>query len=531
MRKEAYIFLTALALTAGIASLSFSTSFAADKKPSKQDQVTVLKEKDTVFVRSFFSPQEDIVIRLRDSRNGQLDFADAGLLKSSEPMTKQACLKAEKIHSAGDDSTPWNINGTYIGGNHGCFGVQEITVKDHGFTDAYLGSEWTDSKGSKFYIVKIIASDRVWLLSENLGENGIWKFKSKIDGDTLKGAEGKELKISKLIRTQLIPSCRMKKKEYLVNGKTPLKDGAAVTCRYLDIVEEYDIISPDSVLEAVKENPGRKTDFTGDSLDSVITNKITYCFQPRGACTVLTESKANRPFNLGYMGFIQSASLLKGKFDSLEYYIPKTLPFEKNKRKYDFKNFEDFSARLPAGIYFNAKEKNIENPLNLPDRFIQMLGEEENGKISRKAAYVIGYSLFDGMTVPEIRAKNSSSAGFIHTSNKSYPSAVNSKMGLIPEGMSFKCMAYRQYYAPSVLSPNASSAYLHREGKAYVLYVDYHKAVDEDVITLPKKLIGKKVVVVENTPSVELVSGKTVTAKGVVLKVRGGYGYIVLKIE
>jgi len=330
---------------------------------------------------------------------------------------------------------------------------------------------------------------------------------------------------------QIVPSCRIKEQKYLVNGKTLLEEGKVTTCDFLDIEEEYDIISPDSLLNAIRNNPGKEPAFTADKIDSVLTNHIIYRFQPMGVCTIEYKSHVNRKFNLGYMGFIQSAPLSKlENYDSHLYYIPKTLPFERKGIKYDFKSIQDFSAKLPVPLYFNEKEKNIESPNNLPERFIQFLGKKETDKNVNRVGFAIGYSLIKGITKPEERTKTSNNSLMIFTSSKSYPYAIDSKMGAVPAGKEFHCFAYNQYFDPAAYK-NATSVYWHKQDSAYVLYIDYHKSIDNDIIKLPSYLSGRKIAIIEKTSSVELLTKQTIPSEGIELSVNNNYGYIVLKLD
>jgi hypothetical protein len=497
----------------------------------RQQTIQVLKRGETVYIRSFFSPGQDVLIKTGKGRNGQINFVDTKLVSAGKPMELVIDGKDNMIHQCGDDSTPWNLNGTYIGANHGCSDGQELTIRNHGLSAADIGAELTDETGNKSYIVKIVNSNCIWVLPENKSKNDIWDFNPRVKGNTFKiGAGGRVLKADKIAMAQIVPSCRIKQQKYLVNAEKPLEEGKVTSCDFLDMAEEYDIISPASLLAMILKNPGKEPDFTDKKLDAVISNRIIYRFLPMGACTVEHKSRVNQPINLGYMGFVQTARLNKGNYALHEYYIPKTLKFETKGSGFDFKSIQDFTVKLPGPLNFNSKEQNIQDEKNLPDRFIQFLAEKENEKPVRKVGYVLGYSLIDGITRPEERAGNTSNALMIYTSYKTYPSAINSKMGAIKAGTEFHCLAYRQYFDPSAYE-NATSVYWHREGNAYVLYIDYHKSAGKDVIKLPDYLSGKKITVVEKNPSVKLFTDHTVPPEGIVLSVSDPYGYAILKLE
>jgi hypothetical protein len=115
----------------------------------------------------------------------------------------------------------------------------------------------------------------------------------------------------------------------------------------------------------------------------------------------------------------------------------------------------------------------------------------------------------------------------IWTSNKTYPFAIDSKMGNpIRAGTKFDCLGYRQYFYPPA-QKNATAFDWHEEAGDTVVYADYHKAVDHEVLALPPALTGKTITVVEKTPSLTLHTAKTVPVTGVVLSVTGNYGYVV----
>jgi len=497
------------------------------------DTKTVCRvEKDgaNVFVRCCFSSDKDLLHLVGKGTNKQISFLNTMLVAVDTNGGVQA--KGEVIHGMGDDCTPWNLNGTYIGANHGCSDVRELTCPGHSKTASDLGSEWKDAAGVKFYIIRIVDGNRVWVLSENKGSNDIWKFTTTITGSSLTNTASPDvINISSNRMAQLTPACRIRKQECLVDGKTPLPEKQAVDCGYLDIVEEYDIINPASLLDKIRQSPGKERDFVGDDLDGVIHNSIIYRFLPNGAIVVYHTSKALQQFKIGYMGFIQSAKLHAGNYQAHEYYIPKTKPFSLKGTNYNFQALQDFRAPIPVAIDFQASAGTISDERNLPDRFIQLLGNRVNGKFIGKAAYAMGYSPLSGITKIGERSRYTSSGGFIYTSSKSYPRALNNRIGaVVLAGTVFNCTAYRTYYDPQG-NPNATCVYWYKENDNYLVYLDYHRNVDNEVVALPPEMKGKKISIIEKTPSFSLRTDKTVPEKGIILSVTNGYGYSVLRIS
>lgn len=529
----------------GVALLTFGASRGdrhqtlLEAKPSPP-KLRVLSDQRGVWIRSPFSDRWDLVRTIGKGANGQINFHRTYLVDDpAAQATREPGGKAILIHACGDDSTPWSINGTYIGGNHGCSDGRGLTIKNHGLTTDDIGSAWKDEAGETFYVIKIVDPDNVWVLSENKGEGPIWKFNKTIKGNELKRVpNGEILKIEANKMIQITPACRIKEQKYLADGETPLEQGKEIECDFLDVVEDYDIINPGSLLTDIIKNPGEERDFAADHLEAVINNHIIYQFQPNGACVVTHKSTALQPFHLGAMGFIQSAALQQGSFQTHDYYIPKTRPFVRDGARYDFRSVQDF-RNLPEGrFYFSLRDRfkmkdSIESPENLPDRFIQFLGSTNDFGTSRDVGYAIGYSLINGITIPKERAKRTSMALALNNyTSKTYPYAVRgwSMKNPIPAGTVFDCVAYRHYFDPTAFK-KPTCVYWHQEGDAYVVYIDYHRSVDGDVVKLPGFLVGKPFSVVEKTPSVTLSTKNTIPSEGLAISVRDGYGYLVLKVD
>jgi len=494
------------------------------------DELLVLKTPEILYARSALSDDYDVVVSMAKGVNDQIDFHNAALVEKSAPINLATSQSADVFHVCGDDAAPWNLNGTYIGANHGWYGVFEMTVPDHGLSTSDIGMPWKDEKGAKFYLIKILDTNRIWMMPDNGGDLDHWSFASQLTGHLI-DEKGRTFQGKMTVKTQLAPACRILNQAYLVDGHTPLEEGVVTPCKFLDVLDEYDIVNPAAVIESLKQNPGRVQNFVAAELDTLLTNKIRYQLQPWGACTVRHTAMVHRAFTLNLTGFIQTRTLLRREGDIHRYYIPDTRAFSVGGRNYDFGMVQDFPGPPAAPLQFGAGFGNLDSPDRLPSRFIQFLNKRSGSANGVDIGYVVGYSLTEGCTVPSVRAANCARAAFIHTSAKTYPIAMDEKVGRIEAGTKIENLAYRQYFSPCALSGHATAAYLHREGDAYVLYVDYHEAVKEDVIELPPFLSGQTVTVIEATPSVELLSGKNVPGSGIRLAVKRGTGHIVLAIS
>jgi len=520
-------FLTYLTVLAfGIVPLDAQTN--ADSP----NTIRVIKNGGDVLIRSSFSQGKDLLIQIALGLNNQINFLSTFLVDSGVPMTAQIPPGAITIHGNGDDAAPWLINGTWIGGNHGAVGVCEVTSVKHGLTGKDLGGEWIDESGKRFYLIKIGSEDTVWFLGKNSATAPFWNFDTIPTGKSLTDSAGKRtLPYSECHVTQLRPSCRIGKQAYLANGITPLEDGKITICNFLEIAEDYEIINPDSLRADLIAHAGAERNFVASHLDAVLQIGIVYRFYPNGANIVDTKAKALQDFKLGKAGFVMTAPLttIHSPY-SRDYYIPKTKSFAVNGRTFDFQKIQNWDGKLEEPIYFRADGPAVESANNLPERFIQFLVRKGEGPPVREVGFALGYSLIQGITQPSLRSKNVDEAGCLHSNTKSYPTAIDGKLGVIPAGTEFHCVGYRDYFSPREF-PNATCVYWHPEGKDILLYADYHQNREKEVIKLPAEFSGRKISVVESTPSVTLHTQDKVPPTGIVLSVGGGYGYIVLRLE
>jgi hypothetical protein len=497
----------------------------------RDDRLTVARQGDRVLLRSALSATHDLVLSVGRGSNGQFNFEGAYLVAPSTPFTAERPPHETLFHNSSDDAAPWHVNGTYIGGNHGALGVLELISAGHGLGKSDVGTSWRDGAGRPLHLVSVVSPDKLWFLGENTGAAPIWKFETACTGPTLtRPVDGATVSFTGQVETQLRPGIHRREDAILVDGARPLRSGETVSCAFLDLVEEYDIVNPGAILADVIAHAGEERRFTAGHLDAFVRNRIVYRFHPNGATVVDYRAKALQDFDLYYMGFIQSARLSFDAGRTLAYYIPKTRPFTWEGKDFDFGAIQDYTGLPPSAIYFGAAHGNVSDPDNLPDRFIQLLGDQ--GATAPAIGYALGYSLIRGCTRPEVRAANAGIALMLHPHTaKSYPRAIDEKMGpRIRAGTEFHCVAYRQYFDPAA-HPNATCVYWYPEGEDVVLHADYHRSVERDVLRLPAALAGKRIDVIEKTPSLVLHTGTVVPASGLTLSVRDGYGTMVLRLQ
>lgn len=500
----------------------FVASFAA---AVQYEPITACLTNGELIVRSAFSPTQDVVIRIHYKTVSGMPNEEAFLVPKSTPLPD---YKNYPVMHAGSDDFPAYIIPMYgiLGGNHGsCYG-RELTIPEHGMTAKDLGTELTAKGKGCFYLLKIIDKDRLLIHPESQGKTGFPKFES-LNGEPLCRA-GRELKYARAKMQQVYPSNRYLENTYLVNGKRPLQEGAEVTCDYLDHVVDYEIVLPEARVALFKNMPGVEHDFVAPGLPALLNIRTVFRHQANGACVAYTKTTAlcDMP---GYkcLGVMMCWSGAIAREKQTEFYIPKLKPLHAAGRDKGPALACDFSAvyTMPDAmpVDYNIMKTDCLNPEDPPDRFIRLSGDKK-----REIGVALGYSLFDGVTAKRFKAKDRDPVFYLWWSKKMYPFCIT--LSNCPKGDVREVLAYRQYFDPQ-REPDASSFYFHKQRESDVIYLDFHKPLVKKTIRLPDTMTGKKIVILEHTPSVVLHTEKTVPKDGLCLSISSDYGYIVLKLD
>ncbi|MCX6985850.1 MAG: hypothetical protein NT118_14040, partial [Lentisphaerae bacterium] len=287
-------------------------------------------------------------------------------------------------------------------------------------------------------------------------------------------------------------------------------------------VIDVDAILPDAVVERIKNEPGKAHDFAAKDLPAIFNLHAVYSFQPAAACVIKAKYTVKHAIDgltvhgltFGWTDFFRSAT-------NQEFYIPKVKPLVIDGVSYDFVAI----YKMPEiwKTYYNFKKSDFINPDDPPDRFIRIVGNER-----REYGITLGCSLFAGTTAKENKAADRPCPYFLWHTKKMYP--LFAQFPKSEPGASKELILYRQYFDPN-REPDATAFYYHKEGDSDVVYLDFHKNLKEKTIKLPENFTGKKITVIEQTPSLTLHTDKTVPQKGITLSVDDNYGYLVLKLD
>lgn len=473
-----------------------------ENKPFDKNFFKIIKEDNTFFLLSNWGEIENLIqtLSITSQNNNLFNFGIIGTIDKSveNPKTSDILIKKSCV----DDIAPPNINGVYIGANHGFSKVYNITCNNHNKTIQDIGSEWVDTVGTKFYIIKIIDINTLQVISENKSQDK-WDFK-EVEGNlthSKNATNTSEIIITNKVASQWYPSIKNREINIKIDG-VDIKDNGAYSGSELIIEESYYINDVSSTLDYFKSNVGKEIDISKTlSIDNVARIYNKYVFQPNGACVIECKFEAVKDIDLGYIGFTQSMAPNYTESKLLQY-IPNTVDVNGQ----NFSNIVDITT--PSNI--NLTNKYWENTNVPPKRYCQIV-EKNNLKTF---GFTHGYIE---------RNKNVSNALNIFTTNKNYPHYVDGGILKKNEIINAKCFRCPINYN---LDRDATNISWYKDSGSIILMVDYHKNVNKS-LDLGLEFYNKNIEVLE---SKNFTLSNTIIDKTIDFSITNNYGYAVLKI-
>lgn len=505
------------------------------------EQITVLRRGRDAWIRSRFSKTHDIVIAVWRDANEKAFLVPRG--SDIRQAEKGLCLH---VNSDEYPATHFSNYG-FLSGNHGSAAARLVTAPGHGFTSSDIGKVLTDEKKRTYVLAMILSADKFVMHPEPAdpaSPAGRAVFprhaKEKLFID------GREIRFTSSVLTQLRPLNRVTKNEFLVDGKTPLPDDTVVKCDFLDHVFEHDVVAPEELVRFIRAKAGQKIvpaltvrtkmfypedepgaeDYMKLAPLMAVKNRLRY--QDCGA--MVNYRECTYPVSLVGVSQLEvmfgwAGEIAKGRYQM--FYIPKTRPAvfpsrSDGNKKYecDFVKGVDISGR--PDINGRITVQNAADPANPPDRFIRV-----TGKSAPQYGIAVGYSLISGCTALGSRVLPGRGYHLWYT-QKMYPYAYTLRNNR--PGTKLATVSYKQYFCPTE-EPDLTAFYHHRQGDSLMVYVEAHKPLDNKRLALPPETEGMKLSVVEKSPSVTLHAQEKVPADGVRISLKGDCGHIVLKLD
>lgn len=490
--------------------------------------MSITKSGNALYVRGSFDDTYDILqlVQLANGSNSTVNVM--GARKALKTVTDDATAwgTGTILGTQGDSSAPIQINGTYIGANHGAFIVQQVTANAHGKTVVDVGSEWTDGVARKWYLMQVIDVNTLWFVSENLSVYPAWSFATAISGATLTHSSGAThtgaVTVSAAVTTQLWPSLQAQTATVAIDSNVQITADGTYRATVVDVVNTYNIANPAAVVTYVRSQVGGATQpsFIHASIAADVKRTLTYRYAENGSCEIVDGIQMLTAQTLNYFGSTQAEALeYTGK--QLWQYIPRVTPKVGGVKTWDFQAQENIGGTFEQLNLASANWTDANNP---PDRLAQIV------KTAGVAEYglMVGYSPVRSVGVPALRKTLVTEACFLSALRKQYPKAVN--VGPLPAGSYYEIAAFRAYWS-ATLNPAATACVWYRDGKSVIVVADFHQNVTLSPLKLPQQLVGLDVTVVDKTASATVHGNGVVTAGGVLVSITGGYGYVVLKLS
>lgn len=493
--------------------------------------LSVTKSGNDIYVRSAFTSSLDMVQKIvlatgAAFTNDTVNVQGARSIAREVTDNVGAWTSGTALQSSGDDSCPLNYNGTYIGANHGAFIVQEVTATAHGKAVQDVGSEWTDGAAIKWYLMRVVDANKLWLVSANLSVYPLWSFTASITGATLTHSSGATntgaITVASAVTTQLTPALKDQVKTVLLDGITPVTADGTYRCSTLHIVESYAICNPAAVVTYVRGLVGSATQpaFNATAIDPDVRRTLTYQYAENGSCAITDGTQAINNLTIGYLGATQASPLTySGK--QLWQYIPRVTSKTNGSGTWNFAAQAQIDGTFEQINLTSANWTDANQP---PDRLAQIVktaGVSEFG-------LMVGYTPRRSIGVPALRKTLVNDACFISTARKQYPKAMN--IGTFAAGAYYEIAAFRAYWSASAATA-ATVFTWYRDGKSVIVVADFHANVSLSPLVLPAQFTGMDVEVIDKTASLTLHGNGVLSAGGLVVSVTGGYGYGVFKLS
>ena len=461
--------------------------------------------------------------RLTGSSNKLFNITNLTEVASSLALTD--VRSGEVWKGTSDDITPINMNGTYIGANHGYYIIAAIpnpTVG--GLTEADIGSVWAVGS-NQFVLVRIAAPKEanntalagqklLWFCPYSAAsmESGRFSYSQITQGATLtpvSGTEADEFTASAAsIQCQFYIATNHYYAAAFLNGTTEIdltKDGI-YQGEYFDFYEEYDIIHlPTMLKRLVDAANGELYNDEGDPIvndgnshfddainESYVTFHNTYRYHKNGACVIYSSYVFHKDVTIGYIGGVQS-----GPFSGDHYvYVPGTTNYA--------------TPTLQSGAQIDIGKSHLADPDTLVSSYFQMTSAQGDKAMN------LGFNPLFGTGVNDVRkdyigGSDDSNLAFYYTSYKMYPRLIANTS--ITAGTEISCIAYR---LPSYKTDDDFTA-INWYWVGDDIYLSLHtaKAVAERDVTLPEYMNGMVGEIIEGSEGFTLVndaiSGNAIT--------------------
>lgn len=418
----------------------------------------------------------------------------------------------------GDDVAPTHSQNTTMGANH-AQPVALATVANHGLTNLNIGDQWLTAGNVRFYVMRIVDANTLVFLSHNIGTRVKPSFNILTVGNLTRNGVTLAVTAVNTSNQQLFSSITNLSKRVIADGYTEVLPETLGVAKYVDVIERYDIMSIDDILNNIIARSG-----TGNNSNPVYIGapmlriENIYRFLPNCSVVVLVNVKALEPVDLA--DIMGSQAIIIGTETETQYYVPNSAPTG----IHDFRKplAVAWTGSVLASDFFTVSSS--PDPLNPPNRVIQYYDN---------IGFMLGFLKTRG-TGKALQNFTLRTFELRNNTGKVYPHGVEGgKMGAtMPANEVYNMVMIRSFTDLSETRTGNRLSYFNFtfEGTEFV-FVDYSGSMFDKVNVKKPKLNGKLI---------EVLEAKNVTLKsdtyndGVYLSanyIEGETSFIVLTIK
>lgn len=431
--------------------------------------------------------------------------------------------------SADDDITPFRLNNTTIGANHGYPFLNWITNTDK--TEEDIGSTWKDSNDRVFTLFAIDnTNNRVGFIPDTytLGGGTINVADYHTPSGTLthyqNATNTDSISVANLSTVQFYPSVKNIDRKILIDNDVDitLKEGSFET-NEINVCETYEIVDYGSILQYMQQHIGET--YNVDNYESCARVSTNYKFIGEGKCVVSVTLTALKNLWLSSCGLVQAQAILPSTGQTLYYYMGNVA----EKSGINLSN-KVAASSLSSGIVI-GKSDLTDNTIP-PNKLVGLLLDASNNRLF---GFALGYIIDKSMSSNANRLTHSTNDLMeIRASTlKMYPSAYQlfdaneTYANLMPQGKVWNGLAFRVVLGQE--NQKATSIFDVKIGNDYYVYIDYNQSVSLETYQL-RECIGSKIEILQSNDNFELLSDM-VDNSGINFNINGSYGWAVLKVH
>jgi hypothetical protein len=383
-----------------------------------------------------------------------------------------------------DDITPMKIAEVgYIGANHGYYYVYQATLANHGLTVADIGKSCVIN--GETWVLLQVPSTSVFVVA--CKDDTKWYGVKTVDQPPTTFDFGTSIEVTSISGVkQFYPSVKNIHVSVIEN-----------TSEAFAVSESYDVINMKTGIARIIENIGSNdNNSVANRADSIMTVRNVYTFAPNCACVLTQNLKMNNPsVILDFYGGTQSMP-----FGDNDYYaVPLTSSagFSTSGERNDFSRSEWDDSTIPPIIYIQINKE----PASASKMMIQgIIMEDRNSYIS-------------------------SDAGFIYTSRKMYPYAIQPNASSLAD-YTYNFTSFRIPIISFDIDDTVKFAGYCKVGKDYYFFCCHNSAISK-TIAVPSEMVGKKVetIISRNASCIN-----SIVSYGIDVKTTGE-GYLLLKLS